>query len=69
MIEILVIGDSHSVDAGFTYSSLLKNKFSFNEINNIDSGITNIYHRPHEIQFISDNLKKYTDKIEKNTFF
>lgn len=26
--SILIIGDSHSVDAGFTYSSLLKNKFS-----------------------------------------
>jgi peptidoglycan hydrolase-like protein with peptidoglycan-binding domain len=26
--SILIIGDSHSVDAGFTYSSLLKKKFS-----------------------------------------
>jgi hypothetical protein len=26
--SILIIGDSHSVDAGFTYSSLIKNKYS-----------------------------------------
>jgi len=57
--SILIIGDSHSVDAGFTYSSLIKNKYSDVKIAAVSGKRTSWM-----VEQLSQELsKKHYDKV------